>query len=107
MRKFRIKEDVDTRGLVGHESGGVYELEEIDDDGGYWLKASNKYKCWCYDPEEIEEVFEHEEQKPTLHKDTDLGYFACLLLANKNETIDSAIWKAKELILQLDIERKF
>lgn len=116
MRKFRIKEGVDTSYLYGHVVGGIYELETIDGVGDYWLKVNNKYKSWCYDPEELEEVFEDEEQKPILHKDTDLGHFASLLLSqmanhsnwhDSKETVKYAIDWAKELIIQLEKERKF
>lgn len=113
MRKFKIKNGTDVYRLFGHTAGEVYELDQIDSSGDIWLKTDNKYRSWCYSPDEVEEVFE-EPNKP-LHKDTDLGYFAGLamqvMLANTNvyekeNGCKNSIEWAKELIKQLDEQSK-
>ena len=105
MRKFRFvgdpdEYDWDEKPIVGKVYPGTHKGYYIENDF-----ESRPIELWFNDfPEDWEEVTEVETvTKKPLHKDTDLGYFAGLMVAN-GAMVEDAIYKAKELIKQLDNE---
>jgi hypothetical protein len=120
MRKFRfIGDDLNVYSDYFHV-GSIYDADYKD---GHWKKVSELAQL---NSQDWEEVFEDKnieipvlganktliyERPKNLHKDTDLGYFAGVILqglVSSSRPIDfkDLIQLAKELIKQLDQEAK-
>lgn len=121
MRKFKfigdqygVLEEGNTD-YAGYVIGEVYDYDSFAPDCDFNLLTSHYVKEY---PKDWQEVFEEEKvQVTTLHKDTDLGYFAGLAMQamisrsdqnsgwSEGET-SQCIYIAKELINQLNKETK-
>lgn len=122
MRKFKLLTDQGYPKSDGWEVGKIYNgnYRSSDISGSNIISRSVQEMSEIFRNDWVE-VFEHEEQKPTLHKDTDLGYFAGLVFTKlfdksvfyieqhgtsewMDELIDHSIFIAKQIIEKLDKE---